>query len=246
MTSSPKIGASASAKATDGQSIITSRIGAHVSIAGGIDKAPGRAAEIGCETFQCFTRSPQGGKAVELTPELVSNFKKEMKKYGMNSFVIHAPYYINLASLKPAIRYGSIRVLQEELERGDVLGARYVMAHIGSHSGQTAEEGIDKSSRAIEKILDGYDGSTQLLIEISAGAGSVLGDTFEEIGTIIKHIRTKKGFGGICFDTCHAFASGYDFRTPNGAKKIMKLFDEMIGLELLRLTHVNDSKFDLD
>jgi len=226
--------------------ISISKIGAHVSIAGGIDKAPARAAEIGCETFQCFTRSPQGGKAVELTSELISNFRKEMKKYGMDSFVIHAPYYINLASLKPAIRYGSIRVLREELERGSVLGARYVMAHIGSHSDQTAEEGIDKSSRAIEKILDGYDGSTQLLIEISAGAGSVLGDTFEEIGEIIKLIRMKKGFGGICFDTCHAFASGYDFRTPNGAKKMMKLFDEMIGLEFLRLTHVNDSKFDLD
>lgn len=223
----------------------TSKIGAHVSIAGGIDKAPGRAAEQGCETFQSFTRSPQGGPAPELTEALVQNFKREMKKHGMKTFYIHAPYYINFASLKSNIRYGSINVIRQELERGSALGAAYVMAHIGSHTDQTLKEGIEKSSQAIEKILDGYQGSTEFLIEISAGAGSVLGDTFNEIGEIIRPLKNLSGFGGICFDTCHAFASGYDFRTEKGTRETLKEFDTEIGLKLLKLTHVNDSKFNL-
>jgi len=225
---------------------ITSKIGAHVSTAGGIFNAPARAAVLGCETFQCFSRSPQGGPAPTLTPEVIKKFKEQMREHSLKNFYIHAPYYINLASLKSNIRYGSIKVLREELERGSLLGAGYVMAHIGSHSNQTLEEGIKKSADAIRKILDGYDGSTKFLIEISAGAGSVLGDTFDEVGKIIEPIKFMPGFGGICFDTCHAFASGYDFRTSKGARDVLAQFDKHIGLKFLKLTHVNDSKFDLD
>lgn len=224
---------------------ITSKIGAHVSIAGGIDQAPKRAHEQGCETFQCFTRSPQGGPAPELTPELVAKFKTEMSKYGMDRFYIHAPYYINLASLEPRIRMSSIRVIREELERGSVLGAPYIMAHVGSHAGQTITEGIKSVVDAIKKLLDGYAGSTRLLVEISAGSGNVIGDTFEEIGDMVGQVKALPGFGGVCFDTCHGFASGYDFRTPEKAEMVLTEFDRKIGLEHLRLTHVNDSKADL-
>jgi len=224
---------------------ITSKIGAHVSMAQGIDNAPGRAAALGCETFQCFTRSPQGGPAPVLTPEIVARFKDRMKEFEMETFYIHAPYYINFASLKNNVRYGSISVIHQELERGSVLGARYVMAHIGSHNDQTLEEAIEKSSKAIEKALDGYEGSTEFLIEISAGAGKILGDTFDEIGEIIRPIKELSGFGGVCFDTCHAFASGYDFRTADGTRETLASFDKEIGLPFLKLSHVNDSKFDL-
>lgn len=220
-------------------------IGAHVSIAGGIQNAPGRAREERCETFQCFTRSPQGGPAPELTPMLISSFHAAMKENGIKSFVIHAPYYINLTSLNNRIRHGSIKVIRDELERGSMLGAKYVMFHPGSHSGQSREEGIEKAKNGLEKILDGYKGTTKLLIEISAGAGSVLGDTFEEVGKMMATVKKMNGFGGICFDTCHAFASGYDFRTPEGLKDVLKQFDKNIGLEWLKLTHVNDSKMDL-
>ncbi|MBX4211654.1 MAG: TIM barrel protein [Candidatus Yanofskybacteria bacterium] len=116
---------------------ITSKIGAHVSIAGGIDKAPARAHEEGCETFQCFTRSPQGGKAPTLSQEIIENFKTEMAAYAIKTFYIHTPYYINLASLDNRIRHSSSRVLREELERGSLLGARYIMTHVGAHTGQT-------------------------------------------------------------------------------------------------------------
>lgn len=218
------------------------KIGTHVSIAGGVQNAPGRAAAEGCETFQCFTRSPQGGPAPALTDEVLNAFKGEMAKASIDRFYIHSPYYINLASLEGRIYHSSIKVLREELERGSLLGARYVMAHPGSYKDQTLEQATEKVRDAIDKILDGYAGSCQFLVEISAGAGNVLGDTFQEVADMIDRAKGQPGFGGVCFDTCHAFASGYDFGTPEQAKLVLQEFDRLIGLEWLKMSHVNDSK----
>lgn len=226
------------------QKTSSNRIGAHVSTAGGIDKAPERAAAVACETFQCFSRPPQGGKAPELKPEIVSNFKAEMAKYGIKAFYIHTPYLINLASLEPRIRHSSIAMLREELERGSMLNALYVMTHTGSHKDQTLEEGLSTAIKSIKSALDGFTGNTKLLLEIAAGSGNVLGDTFEEIGEMIHELKGLSGFGGVCFDTAHAFASGYDFRTPDKAKRVIEDFDKHIGLDFLKLSHVNDSKVD--
>lgn len=223
----------------------TAKIGAHVSIAGGVFNAPLRAKEENCETFQCFTRSPQGGSAPKLTNEIVSSFKQNMEIADIDRFSIHAPYYINLASLVGRIRHSSIAVIREELERGSVLGARFVMFHPGSYTDQTLEEATAKVQDALGQILDGYAGSCKLLIEISAGSGNVLGDTFAEVADMMKYATGSAGFGGVCFDTCHAFASGYDFRTPDKATGILREFDNTIGLQWLKLTHVNDSKADL-
>lgn len=223
----------------------TARIGAHVSIAGGVFNAPLRAQEEGCETFQCFTRSPQGGPAPQLTEEIISSFRRNMELASMDRFYIHAPYYINLASLVGRIRHSSIRVIREELERGSMLGASYVMFHPGSYTDQTLPEAVAKVRSALRDILDGYAGTCELLIEISAGSGNVLGDTFEEVADMMADIRTTKGFGGVCFDTCHAFASGYDFRTADTLAETLRSFDGVIGLEWLKMTHVNDSKAEL-
>lgn len=220
-------------------------IGAHVSIAGGIDQAPLRAAAEGLDTFQCFSRSPQGGPAPELTDALVGSFRANMRAGGFDFFVIHAPYYLNTASSEPRIRKSSIRILREELERGSLLGASFVMYHPGSHKGRSPDEGIAAARDAIGAILDGYRGSCELLVEVSAGAGEVLGDTFEEVASIIEGAGNTPGFGGICFDTCHAFASGYDFADPTKASDVVRRLDETVGLRRLRLTHVNDSKFGL-
>lgn len=225
--------------------LIATKIGAHVSIAGGIWNAPVRALAEGCETFQCFTRSPQGGPAPELTDSVISKFKEEMTKANMDSFHIHAPYYINLASLTDNIRKSSIRVLREELERGSILGAKYLMAHPGSYSGQSLSEAIAKVDESISEILSGYKGVCAFLVEISAGTGNILGSTFQEIADMISDAKGRSGFGGVCFDTCHAFASGYDFRTPEGATTVLAEFDKIIGLDWLKLTHVNDSKVGL-
>lgn len=219
--------------------------------------APKRAKDLGCETFQCFTRSPQGGPAPMLTQSVIANFKSQMKKCGFETFYIHTPYYINFASLNPRIKHGSIRVVREELERGSALGARYVMTHLGSHTDQTVEDGIAKVADAIAQALDGYQGTTQLLLEIAASTGNIIGDTFDEIGKILKqlglpaqpHLAVQPpsgaGFRGVCFDTCHAFASGYDFRTAEEAGNVLEEFDKKIGLGYLKLAHVNDSKVDL-
>ncbi|MBX4211653.1 MAG: deoxyribonuclease IV [Candidatus Yanofskybacteria bacterium] len=114
------------------------------------------------------------------------------------------------------------------------------------HTGQTLKEGIERVVTGIKRAVEDYDGSTQLLIEISAGAGQVLGDTFDEVGEMVHGVQNLNGFGGVCFDTCHAFASGYDYRTPEGTENVLQQFDEQVGLEHLKLTHVNDSKMDLN
>lgn len=223
--------------------MVNFKVGCHVSIAGGVENAPGRAKELGCETFQFFSRSPQGGPAPKLTKEVVSKFWQEMNRYGFEEFVIHAPYYINFGSSEPRIYQNSIRILREELERGSVLGASFVMFHPGSvkNNGQ----GFAEAKKGIVEVLKGYKGTCKLLIEISAGAGEVIGDTFEELGELMKPLVDKKCFGGICFDTQHAFASGYDLRTAEVAKQTMQDFEKVIGLNWLSMSHINDSKTEL-
>ena len=205
--------------------------------------APQRAAELGCEVFQMFTRSPQGGKAPEITTEISKQFKEEMKKWGQDNCYIHAPYYINLASAKNNIYYGSISVLREELERGSVLGAKYLMTHLGSAKELGRKDALKKVVQGIEKILTGYNGKTKFLIEMSAGAGEIIGDTFEEIYSIIHNTKPiiQKNIG-VCFDTAHVFESGYDLTSVAAVKNTFDQFDKIIGLKYLKLIHVNDSK----
>jgi deoxyribonuclease IV len=222
------------------------KIGCHVSIAGGLYNAPKNAADLGCETFQIFSRSPHGGPVAEITPETQEQFKAEMEKYGFDQFVIHAPYIINFGSAKPQTYHGSISIIRKELERGSLLGAQYVMFHPGSlkdHADDKAK-GLQQVKDGFLELLDGYDGATQLLIEISAGAGEVIGDTFEELAELMEPIKAHPGFGGICFDTQHAFGSGYDLRTPEAVAETFKSFDKNVGLDYLKMSHVNDSKVD--
>lgn len=220
-------------------------IGCHVSIAGGLQNAPARAADFGCETFQIFSRSPQGGVAAPITPELADEFKSEMKKFNLDTFVIHAPYILNFGSAKPQTYNGSINLVRTDLERGSLLGAKYVMFHPGSFKDLGEKVGMKQAQVGLKKVLDGYKGTTKLLIEISAGAGEIIGDTFEELAELMKPIKSSKHFGGICFDTQHAFGSGYDMRTKASVEKVFKQFDKIIGLKYLAMFHVNDSKVEL-
>ncbi|MBI5466397.1 MAG: deoxyribonuclease IV [Candidatus Kerfeldbacteria bacterium] len=219
--------------------------GSHISAAGGVDKAPGRAREVGCEVFQFFSRPPQGGPAPGLTMVQIKAFKDNCKKFKQVESYIHAPYYINLASSKNTVRYGSSSAIRQELERGSQLGVKYLMTHIGSSRDVSAKQGIDYVVEGLDRILDGYQGTTQFLIEISAGAGKVIGDTFDEIAEMIKRTEKKKAALknkiGVCFDTCHAFASGYDLRDKPSVKKTLDEFDKQVGLARLKLIHCNDS-----
>ncbi|MFH1142716.1 MAG: deoxyribonuclease IV, partial [Candidatus Uhrbacteria bacterium] len=199
--------------------------GAHVSIAGGVFNAPANAAELGCEVFQIFTRSPQGGIVPKLTKEILTKFSQNMKEYNMARVYIHAPYYLNLASAKSTIRSSTARVVREDLERASLLGAKALMFHIGSAKDVTQEQAENYVVKGLDKIMDGYKGTTQLLIENSAGAGMVMGDSFEELGRFLK--ETKRGNElGVCLDTQHLFASGYDLRSKDAVNTVIKDFDK--------------------
>ena len=216
-------------------------IGCHVSIAGGVFNAPERAALLGAEAMQIFTRSPQGGKAPELTPGIISEFNLKAKSYQLKDTFVHTPYYINFASENNRIRYGSISVLRDELERASLLGAKYVMTHLGSAGQLPEKEANEKTIEALKKSLEGYIGSTELLIENAAGAGKIMGATFSQIAEIIAGVNHTK-LVGICLDTQHSFASGYDWRD---FKNTLKKIDTELDLNKIKLIHANDSKTEL-
>ena len=219
------------------------KFGAHVSIAGGIQNAPLNAAKIGCEVFQMFSRSPQGGPAPVLTSAIVKEFRLNCEEHHLSQWVIHSPYYINFASGDERIRKSSIRVIREELDRGTLIDAAYVMFHPGSARDVGEKEAMKYCIDGIRKVYDGYNGTTKLLIEMSAGAGMVIGDTFEELAELLAGVDQPEL--GICFDTAHAFASGYDLRTKKAVEQTFETFDQLIGLSRLKMSHCNDSKIEL-
>jgi deoxyribonuclease IV len=221
------------------------QIGTHVSIAGGLFNAPANAAEVKAECFQIFSRSPHGGPVKDITKDDQKKFQAEMDKYGFKNFYIHTPYFINFSSAKPQTYYGSISVVRQELERGSLIGARAIMTHLGSFGDYTEKQGLQRVAEAVEKIMNGYKGITQLLLEISAGSGKIVGDTFEELAAILDNKLVKKYDVGVCLDTCHLFASGYDIRTKKGVDKTLKDFDKIVGFDRLVMVHSNDSKFEL-
>lgn len=219
--------------------------GAHVSIAGGLPNAPLNAAKIGCEVFQMFTRSPQGGWIAELNGKIAAEFRQNCADSGQKEWYVHTPYFINFASANPRIKHASITVVREELERASVLGATYLMSHLGSYKDLGKETGLKQLAESLNETLKGYRGTTKFLIEISAGSGDIIGDTFEEIAEIINHPLLIKYGIGVCYDTQHGFASGYDIRTDEEVGKTLKKFDSVIGLDKLKMSHCNDSKTEL-
>lgn len=218
------------------------RIGLHVSAAGGVEHAPENAIAAGCEAFQFFSRSPRGGPAPVISEAQVAAFRASCRRAKLTS-AIHAPYYINFASKNSRISFGSAAVIREELERGSRLGVKYLMTHLGSQKDLGAAAAIKQTIERIRSIYDkGVPGTTMLLLEISAGATDVLGDTFEELAAILNGIGREDI--GICLDTCHLFASGYDLRTPEAISETMRTFKQHISLSRFKLLHTNDSKFD--
>ena len=221
-------------------------IGHHVSAAGGSQNAPKNAHDLKCEVFQFFTRSPQGGAAPKLTPDIVAAFKAENQKYGIPRTYVHTPYFINFASANPSLRKGSIEIVRGELERASLLGVTAVMTHLGSAKDVPEAKATKMVAAAIKEALKGYTGSALFLLENSAGSGAVIGDTLEELASFIKTVPTaSKKQLGICLDTCHAFASGYDLSTKTAVGAFLKKFDKLIGLSYLKLIHANDSMMGL-
>lgn len=180
------------------------------------------------------------GKSPELNQKTIEKFQTQCQKNNIQNTYVHTPYYINLASSNNRIRYGSSRAIREELERASTIGARYVMTHLGSTKELGRKEGIEKTIKMLNKSLGNYTGNAKLILENSAGAGEIIGDTFSEINTILTKISSEN-IAGICLDTQHSFASGYDWtQFENAIEKI----DKEIGLNKIKLIHANDSQTD--
>lgn len=223
------------------------RVGVHVSIAGSIDKAVDRAIEKGCDTFQIFTRNPRGWKIKELTETDTARFIEKVEHSGLFPPVDHMPYLPNLAAPTDDVYKKSVPALIEELKRCDALQIPYLVTHLGSHRGYGKEAGLRRIVDAINTAFSevAIDNGVMLLLENTAGTKNGMGGTFEDIRHIMDRIEHKERIG-ICFDTCHAFVAGYELRTEKSLNATMQHFDEIIGLEHLKLIHLNDARAGLD
>jgi len=217
------------------------RVGAHVSIAGSIDRAVDRAADIGCDTFQIFSRNPRGWRVKDIAEETAEEFKRKMERAGIDPAVDHMPYLPNFATPREDVYEKSVEALALELERCDILGIHYLVAHLGSHLDATKEEGFRRTSEAITKALSSSDNDVILLLETTSGSKKSVGGSFEDLAEIMRRVDRDDRVAA-CFDTCHAFAAGYDVRTEEGLQATLEEFDGALGLERIKVVHLNDSK----
>ncbi|WP_455369289.1 deoxyribonuclease IV [[Eubacterium] cellulosolvens] len=217
------------------------KCGLHVSIVNGIDLAVDRAKEKTCNTFQIFTSNPRSWRARSLHINEIIKFKEKLHKYGMEPVFSHIPYLPNFSSTNTVVYTKSVKSLIEELNRCDRLGIPYIIIHLGSHLGKGRKLGLEQITNAIKTAFGSSKGKSILLLENTAGTKNSMGSSFREIQEIIDQISDKYRLG-ICFDTCHAFVTGYDLRnTTSISETIDKLKDE-IDFERLKVVHANDSK----
>jgi len=215
-------------------------LGAHVSISGGILKAPPRASRLSVNCFQIFTKNNNKWKAKPFREGETAELQQRVKEGEFKSVVAHCDYLTNLASAKPEVRSKSLENLAGELDRCWALGIDMLVMHPGSHGGDGIDVGIDRVATALREILPGHPG-VRVLLETTAGQGASLGVSFEELAEIYNRSSTPERLG-VCYDTCHTFAAGYDIRTERSYEDVMKQFDEVLGLDELKLFHLNDSK----
>jgi len=220
------------------------KFGVHVSIAGGISKAISRAKEISCDTFQIFTRNPRAWSVKPLSSEAIMEFKQGIEKSGLSPVFSHMPYLPNIASPEQGIWAKSIQSLETELLRCDALSIPFTIIHLGSSKSASHEEGLNRIITAIDSIFKKEEINCILLLENTAGKTKKLGSSLKDLYTIISRTKFPQKIG-ICFDTCHAFASGYDIRSLDTLKEILDEIESNIGLNKLKVLHCNDSVFEL-
>jgi len=228
------------------------RIGFHVSIAGGISNSVDNASKIGCGAFQIFSRNPRGWAAKPLVEDDVKNFKTRLAKSSISqdSVLVHMPYLPNLASPDGELYRKSVDTLAAEMHRCALLGISYLVIHLGSHLGKGTENGINQLVKAckyaIEDSLNRQKKDVvRILLENMAGQKNSLGSKFEEIRLILDKLNDYGSFG-VCLDTCHAFAAGYDMRKKKDVEKMLDHFHSSVGSKELKALHLNDSKGDLN
>ena len=219
-------------------------LGLHVSISGTIDQSVDRARELTCDTFQIFTRNPRGWKYKKLKPDEVEEFRRKLSGDKMTPVVSHMPYLPNLSSPKKGIYNRSVKSLSAELNRCDALGLQYLVTHLGSHMGLGQDIGLERITTAINTAVSENPSNVMLLLENTAGTKNSMGSSFEDLKRILALVDDKDRVG-ICFDTAHAYAAGYDLHSPRGVEDTLARFDSVLGFGLLRVIHLNDSKCGL-
>ncbi|MEW5875885.1 MAG: deoxyribonuclease IV [Candidatus Zixiibacteriota bacterium] len=220
-------------------------LGSHMSIAGGLFNAILHAEKAGCRCVQLFVKSSNQWRAKPLGDEEIAQFKSERERTGIGPAVAHSSYLINVGSPDDALYEKSREALLIEFQRCVQLGVEYLVFHPGAHVGSGVEAGIERIAKAMSWVLGKETGgSSMLLLETTAGAGSHIGSTFEELQSILERVGDPLRTG-VCLDTCHIFSAGYDIRDEAVYKKTMSQFDKVIGLDRLKAIHFNDSKFDI-
>lgn len=223
-------------------------IGAHESAAGGPYRAVERAVEDGCESLQLFTKNNNRWSQRMWTDEEAEQFRETYAGSDLEGLMAHSAYLINLCSSTESTVEKSREALADELDRCQLLGIPYLVLHPGSHTGRGEEEGLELVAENIERVYDEHGDpwtDVTLLLENTAGQGTTLGYEFEQLAAILESFDDSDRFG-VCFDTCHAHAAGYDMRTAEGYEETWETFDETVGLEWLEGLHLNDSKRELD
>ena len=222
------------------------QIGAHVSISGSLDRSVDNSVERECSAFQIFTRNPRSWFAKDVDPNDAEKFKEKLSDSDIDRMATcaHMPYLPNLSTPEDEGYEKSIKSMIKEVERCDKLGIPYLVTHLGSHKGSGEENGIKRLTNALNEVAK-TKADVMILLENTAGQKNSVGSDFKQLAEIFSKCKPAKKFG-VCLDTCHAFVAGYDLRTKEAAKKTMKEFDETVGIENLKILHLNDSKGELN
>jgi len=216
------------------------RLGVHVSIAGGVEEAVSRGSELDCTALQIFSRNPRGWNSARLAVSSAAEFRKRIQETGIDPVVVHTPYLLNLASGDEDLYQRSIKGLTLDVRRAEQLGARFVVTHIGSAGESPRELALKRVKSALREVLE-KPTAVSILLENGSGAGNSLGGRFDELAAILNGVGENKKLG-VCFDTCHGFAAGYDLRTPQGVAALADEIFRMIGPKRLALLHLNDGE----
>jgi len=218
------------------------RLGAHMSIAGGLPRAVDRAQAAGCEALQIFTKSAGQWRARPLPAEEIALFRRRVDETAIHPVVAHNSYLINIATASPVLRAQSLASLGEELDRAEALGLAGLVMHPGSHTTSTPEDGLRLIAEGLHGLLKARRRArTMILLEHTAGQGTNLGHRFEHLATIIELLDGSPRVG-VCLDTCHLLTAGYDLCTPQGYRATFRDFDRLVGLGRIKAFHLNDSK----
>ncbi len=223
-------------------------LGCHLSIAKGFPRAIDEAEELGNNALQFFSHAPSAWRMKELTDEIAGRFRDRRSASSVDHLAVHTMYLLNLAGPDENLYERSVDALIEEVRRAGLLGADALVTHLGAHIGSGHEAGVDRIVGAIDRLVGSpvwtEASGVRLLLENTAGSGTTIGSSFDELAAILAAVADATRIG-VCFDTCHAFVAGYDLRTRAAVDGTLERFDRVVGLDRLEMIHLNDSRFPL-